>query len=477
MHSSAWTRLTSSVRVRTTVAATLVVAIALSIGSALLVVRFRQSLDNNRRNAAVARAADIASLASSGRLPAVLGLPNEDATYAQVIDAQGRVVAESANISGQAALAPPLPFGAATVTSRLAQSPADGPDSSMAVRLSAGTAGQPLTVLTGYSLAANDFAVRDIQLALVVGLPVLLLVVGGTAWVIIGRALRPIDAIRTEASQITTDDLHRRLPEPRSDDEVARLVRTMNEMLARLEYSIEREKLFVADASHELRSPLASLRAQLEVGLAGGESTDWQATATDALAEEQRIEQLVKDLLLLARLDRQRRSGGEASAPPAVVVPADLTEVARAEIAARAVRGGPAVTARLAGPAPVLMVPELIRRVVANLVDNAQRHAQAEVVVEVTTGPGRAVLEVRDDGPGVAEADRVRVFERFTRLDAARANDDGGAGLGLAIVRDVVTGHGGTVGFADSLRGARVVVTLPLAPVEDPAAEGRFRMA
>lgn len=454
-------------RVRTTVAATLIVAVALSAGAAVLVSRFRQSLDNNRRNAAVARAADIASLASSGRLPAVLGLPNEDATYAQVVDAAGGVVAASANIAGEAPLGAPAGPRSATVVTKLARSPVTESDSSMLVSLPTGSGRQRLTVFTGYSLAGSDFAVRDIELALFIGLPLLVLLVGGTAWVIVGRALRPIDAIRAEASQITTDDLHRRLPEPPSGDEITRLARTMNDMLDRLEQSIEREKRFVADVSHELRSPLASLRTQLEVGAAGGERTDWRSVAADALAEEARMERLVKDLLLLARLDQQRPAQPpQGSLAEAMTV--DLGEIVTADQAGRAALAGVEVTARVEGQVPVVLAPELARRVVANLVDNAQRHAANQVTVSVGAAGGWGEMVIEDDGPGVPPGERSRVFERFTRLDAARAEHDGGAGLGLAIVRDIVVRHGGRVDFTDADRGARVVVALPLAPPSPP---------
>lgn len=463
MPRTSWTRLTSSVRVRTTVAATLIVAIALSAGSAILVWRFRQSLDNNRRNAAIARAADIASLASAGRLPSVLGLPNEDATYAQVIDGHGNVIAASANIAGEPPLGPPAAPRSAALVDRPAHSPVADADSSMLVSLPARSAGQQLTVFTGYSLASSNFAVKDVEAALFIGLPLLLLLVGGTAWVIVGRALRPIDAIRSEASQITTDDLHRRLPEPPSGDEIARLARTMNLMLDRLEQSIEREKLFIADASHELRSPLASLRAQLEIGVAGGDRTDWQATAADALAEEARIEQLVKDLLLLARLDQHRAAATRPDALLEAMTILDLSQIVTADKAARPARPDAELTTLVEGPAPVAMVAELARRMVANLVDNAQRYAASSVTVTVRTHGTWVEMVVQDDGPGVPAADRERVFERFTRLDTARSADDGGAGLGLAIVKDIVDRHGGRVGFTDCPKGARVVVTLPCA--------------
>ena len=452
-----WGRMAGSVRVRTTLAATLIVAVTLAVGSTIVLSRFRASLDHNRRNAAVARAEDIASLATSGRLPTVLALPNQDATYAQVIDASGHVLAGSANIAGEHALGPPVPLRSAPVVRSVLNSPIDGDAESRLVAVPAGSPAQPLTVFAGYSLVGNDFAVNDIRLALLVGLPVLVLVMSGTTWLLVGRALRPIEAIRSEVAEITTLGSRRRVPEPASRDEIARLAATMNTMLDRLEASHDKQKAFVADASHELRSPLASLRAQLEIGLAGGQRTDWESTVAGALAEEARIEAMVRDLLLLARLDRDTAIARPGAGTP----PVDLGAVAAAEIGARPDRPGVTIRCDTRCAAPVRMPEELVRRLVANLLDNAQRHATARVDVAIDADGRWAELAVQDDGPGIEPGDRERVFERFTRLDPARSTEDGGAGLGLAIVKDIVAIHGGTVGFIDCDRGARIVVRLP----------------
>ena len=460
-----------SVRLRTTVAATLVVAVALTVGGAITLERFRSSLLNNRRDAALARAADLASLATSGRLPVVLGLPGQDASFAQVVGPDGKVLAASANIAGEPAVGPPE-RGRVRPVVRYVNRPVgqDGRYGLVAVTAEMGSS--TVTIYAGYSLVTSDLAIGDVRQALLIGLPMLILLVGATAWTAVGRALQPIDAIRREVGEITTQDLHRRVPEPAGGDEVARLAKTMNSMLDRLETSLERQRAFVADASHELRSPLGSLRAQLEIGLAGGARTDWHAAATDALAEEERIERLVNDLLLLARLDAPTPpTGGQG---PAGSHQADLRDIVDADLTARTRRPSEAAdglldpvafrAARGAGPALVAMDPGLARRVVTNLMDNAQRHARSEVTVSLSLPePGSVELVVADDGPGIRPEDRERVFERFTRLDEARAVDDGGAGLGLAIVRDIVSRHGGTVGFTDAGVGARAVVRLPAA--------------
>ncbi len=456
-----WDRFTGSVRVRTTLAATLVVAIALSVSGAILLQVFRTSLEHNRKDAAIARAADIANLAASGHLPAVLGLPNEDSSFAQVVDSQGRVIAASANIAGEPPVGPPLSGGAGPIVHSVQHDPlVDGGRSGL-VSLTARLAGQPVTVYTAFSYQISDLAVRDVTVGLGFGLPLLLVVVAATTWIFVGRAFRPIQAIRAEVAEITTHDLHRRVPESAAGDEVAQLARTMNSMLDRLESSVERQRAFVADASHELRSPLASLRAQLEIGLARGVDTDWLATVTDALCDEARIERLVADLLILARLDSDHL--------PTDNVAVDLGAVVTTELAARPARPGVSIQTNIQRATLIKMSGELARRVTTNLVDNAQRHAHRDVVVTVAHfGDGLVRMTVTDDGPGIAPEDRQRVFERFTRLDNARTSDFGGAGLGLAIVRDIVTRHGGAVSFVNAARGACVEVLVPSVSAQPP---------
>nr|WP_202532779.1 HAMP domain-containing sensor histidine kinase [Streptomyces sp. SID3212] len=315
------------------------------------------------------------------------------------------------------------------------------------------TSGRTVVVHAGATLAARQSAVGTAAAAMLVGLPVLLLVVGGVTWLVTRRALRPVEGIRREMAAITaSEDLSRRVPEPATHDEVARLARTTNETLTALEASVERQRRFVADASHELRSPIASLRTQLEVGDAHPGLLD----VPGAVADTVRLQQLAADLLLLARLDAGERPGRARF---------DLGDLAAEEIAVR-------TTDRLkvslgAGEEPgrsleVSGSRGQLARVLGNLLDNAQRHAASSVTVSVHRKAGRIVLAVADDGPGVPEAERERVFERFVRLDDARARDDGGAGLGLAIARDVAHRHGGTLTVARGpLGGARFELALP----------------
>ncbi|MER5768823.1 HAMP domain-containing sensor histidine kinase [Streptomyces sp. NPDC001985] len=329
-----------------------------------------------------------------------------------------------------------------------------------AVEATRGDDGTTATVYAGAPLATEQGAVETVRDAMLVGLPVLLLVVGSVTWLVTRRALRPVEGIRAEMAAITASaDLSRRVPVPGSRDEVARLARTTNETLAALESSEERQRRFVADASHELRSPIASLRTQLEVGAAHPELLDVPGAVEDTV----RLQQLAADLLLLARLDAGEKPG---------LARLDLGALVSEEASQR-------MSDRI--PVMVEAVPGLevsgsrsqLARVLGNLLDNAQRHAATAVSATVRGDGRQVVLAVADDGAGVPEAERERIFERFVRLDDARTRDDGGAGLGLAIARDVAERHGGslTVGGA-AAGGALFELRLPAAPAGPGPEEG-----
>jgi signal transduction histidine kinase len=292
--------------------------------------------------------------------------------------------------------------------------------------------------------------------------PALVAMIGGLTWLLVGRSLRPVAALTRRVSEISASTLHERVPEPESHDEVGRLARTMNGMLDRLDASARRQREFVADASHELRSPLASIRTQTEVASMPSANVGLVELTTGVLAETDRLDAIVSDLLTLARRDE---GGGTAEVP---LLP--LGEVVTIE-AAR-VRRVP-VEVRLAD-ADVFVAgdPDGVRRSVRHLLDNAARHADQRVTVEVARdGADTVTLVVDDDGSGVPEADRERIFERFVRLDEARTRDAGGAGLGLAVVREVVTGLGGEVVVGDaSAGGARFEIRLRAAAGSSSAA-------
>jgi signal transduction histidine kinase len=291
-----------------------------------------------------------------------------------------------------------------------------------------------------------------VRRALTIGFPLLVGLVALAAWWMVGRALRPVELIRAEADAISGSTLHRRVSEPGTGDEVNRLSRTMNAMLERLERAVRRQRQFVADASHELRNPVAGIRTDLEVALGEGDRADWPNVARAVLTEEARLETLIGDLLVLAAEDE-----GAATLPATEV---DLSELAAAE--ARRSRNVPVSSAAGSDRVVVVGSRSQLQRALANLVDNAERHARSQVHIGTTNRAGWAQLWVDDDGPGIPPTDRDRVFERFTRLDDGRARDQGGSGLGLAVVRSIVTRHRGSVWAEHSpLGGARLIIALP----------------
>ncbi|MFI8193121.1 sensor histidine kinase [Streptomyces sp. NPDC085946] len=462
-------RLFGSVRARATLGATLVVAVALVAAGAAVLLSLRTNLIGEAGTQAERSARAVAAeLAARTPYDQLSGL-DDDHTPVQVVTEDGTLVAAGEDlerISGTAtgAVRPaaarpggggddgdalePGEIGEETTFTN-GSATVDGTTQDYrfaAVEVETHDSGL-LTVYAGAPLAAEHGAVRTALTVMLIGFPLLLGVVAGVTWLVTRRALRPVEGIRREMAAITaSEDLARRVPEPDTHDEVARLARTTNETLAALEASVERQRRFVADASHELRSPIASLRTQLEVAAAHPELLDLDGAVEDTV----RLQRLAADLLLLARLD-----AGERPAPAARV---ELAALAREEAAGRAGVTVDAEEAEVAGSRGQL------GRVLANLLDNAQRHARSAAAVTVRRERGWAVVGVSDDGDGVPEADRERIFERFVRLDAARSRDDGGAGLGLAIARDVAVRHGGTLTAGDApAGGALFELRLPLA--------------
>lgn len=317
------------------------------------------------------------------------------------------------------------------------------------------TAGN-ITLVAQQSTDELDRTVHSVSTVLLFAVPAMIALVALAAWYFAGRALRPVEAIRLQAESITGTTINRRVPEPDIDDEVGRLARTMNAMLDRLETSSQKQRQFVSDASHELRSPLASIRTNLEVALRHPDRTDWPAVANRALTEDVRMEDTVSELLELARLDETA-----GPAPLATLPEVDLDELVLDDTVQQ--RRVPVDTARVSA-GRVHGRREQLTRVVRNLLDNAARHASTTVAVGLVTADDVVELTVDDDGPGIPPDERERVFDRFTRLDDGRARDAGGLGLGLSMVRAITEHHGGTVSVEDApLGGARLRVRLPAA--------------
>lgn len=442
-----------SLRVRVTAISVAVAAVVLVVGGVGMVRIQRNQLigavDDDLR-------AELDEVGQSFRVdrrelgPRVRGRPWTG--FVQVVGADGTVWASSPGLGERSALIDDVPdrrrFDTVSVDGlqvRIAVQPVDTGDEAFAI-------------IVADDLGDTDEAIRRLAGALLVLVPSLVAVMGGLIWFVTGRALRPVDALRREVDEITVADLGRRVEVPDSSDELAHLASTMNRMLGRLDESVQRQRRFVGDASHELRSPLAGIRSELEVNIAHPEQADWGDSGRRVLDETVRLQHLVDQLLLLAR--------GDARATRRVEVDVDDLVFAEAD----RLRGQGVVAVDVSGvsAARALGDPIALGQVVRNLSDNAARHAAGLVRFEVTESAGGVEVAVSDDGPGVPTADAERIFERFARVDEARARASGGAGLGLAISRAIVTDHGGSIELATTApTGARFIVRLPATATVD----------
>lgn len=446
----------ATVRVRTTLFATLVVTVALIVGAIVLLVVQQRALVAGLERSARNRATDVAALAKRGALPKTLTAAKEDAAFTQVIGPNGRVLAASENLRNEGRALEVTPGDAKVVVVTATIAPFDGDRFRVAVRR-VDTPSGPAIVYAGDRLEAVEEATRNLALVLGFGLPLLVGLVALTTWRVTGRALRPVEAIRSEVSEIGEGELHRRVPEPPTQDEVGRLARTMNSMLGRLDDASDRQRRFVSDASHELQSPLTSLRARLEVNLASRSEPDWRTNEGEALVEVVEMQRLVDDLLTLARLD--------ANIEPPDRLPVDLDDVVLQEAQRLRTRGRVDVDVQRVSAGQVLGDSDQLRRAVRNVLDNAERYANRRVSISVQEADDTIEVRIADDGSGVPAADRERIFERFSRIDDARTRDGASTGLGLAITREIVEAHGGRITVADARLGATFVLQLPAADV------------
>ncbi|PPF49435.1 MULTISPECIES: cell wall metabolism sensor histidine kinase WalK [unclassified Rathayibacter] len=428
-----------SLRTRITAAATAVVAAAALLGSVLFVLVLSSVLASSAASAADAEAERVAALVEQGGPEAVRG---SEGLVQLVVD--GRVTAAGEDAEDL----PPL---------ALAES--DDPvtvdvDDEGAVVVAARELDDDSLVVVGVPDEGREEAVSTTIGLLAVAVPLLIALVAVVCAVVVGRALRPVERMRAEAEAVTSSALDRRIAAPGSGDEVDRLAHTLNRMLDRLQSGQERQRRFVSDASHELRSPVAALRQTAEVALAHPDRLDSARLARTVAEESVRLGGLIEGLLLLARADEARLAVAAA--------PVDLDDLALGEV--RRLRdSGARVDASGISPVQAVADEALLSRALRNLVDNAVRHRSSQLALSTRIDGAEAVLAVDDDGPGIPAAERERVLERFVRLDEGRARDAGGSGLGLAIVAGIARAHGGRVVVGDSaLGGARVEVRVPL---------------
>jgi len=463
-----------SLRLRLTLVAAGLFAVALALGATVLSMVVSDgrvaALDEVLRGSATT----VARLAESDQLPDVLPA-TEPGEVAQLLDADGLVLATSASGSRTLAVVPASVLAEAereVAREDAAGDPGDVEPVLLTTDRSAyagglvrtavvpvGWQGRQAWAVSVLPLREVEGVVSALRVSLGAVVPLLSLTLGALVWALLGRALRPVEELRRGAEAVTARGGPGSLPVPAAGAELGDLARTLNAMLDRLEASAERQRAFVADAAHELRSPVAALRVSVDIAQQHPDAYTSAELAADLGGEVQRLDRLVDDLLVLARL-------GATTTARETVDLRDLAEdvvggsvvAAQASTPSRPVGTGlPRVEVRGAGTAATDRTAA--GRVVRNLVDNALRHSASRVLVEVRDG--RVVVE--DDGPGIAESDRERVFERFTRLEDGRQRDAGGSGLGLSIAREVARDLGGDVTLTETEgRGVRATFTLPV---------------
>ena len=446
-----------SLRARLVLIGTCGLAAGFLAGGVVLFAVLGLALQRSVDAAAESTAHDVAALTAEGQLPDPI--PVAGGQLVQVVDGEGRVKSASVGADRLVSLLQPEELADARAGKHLYvdgdRVAVEGP-----VRVVAVAVGDD-TVIVGRPVEEVFRSMGVLRGHLLVVYPVLVIVLGLLGWRVLGAALRPVEQLRVGAESITGSNRDDRLPVPCSEDEIQRLALTLNGMLDRLSAARARQRAFVADAAHELRSPLTAMRTELEVAGRHGIPSD---LVPDLLADVVRLSRLVDDLLLLARAD-------DATPSKDRFAPVELGALLReAQDRCRGAR----VPVALSVPDDSDLTTEgehdALLRAVANLLDNAVRHAAGRVTLTGYAEAGSAVIEVTDDGPGIPAADREKVFDRFTRLDDGRARDEGGSGLGLAIVRELVRRHDGTVTLSDAGPGLRATVRLPLTRELAPAA-------
>jgi len=454
-------------RRRITALATVLVAVVLGAGALALIAVQRQQITSNL-DASLEQRADTYEAALEGDDGFELGNTTDDDRAVQLVAADGRVVASTPNLAGTGPVGAELDQGPDQVieTKVIPELEDDGYrvlSRRVSGRVERGAA-QVLDLHVAQNIDDAEDTIRRLAIALAVAVPTVVALLAVMTWWLVGRTLRPVEMIRAEVAEISGTDLHRRVPVSEHGDEISRLAQTMNSMLDRVERASIRQRQFVADASHELRTPLTRIRTEVEVDLSHPERADPAATNQTVLEEAIGLQRLLDDLLFLARSDE-----GQLPVNHWMI---DLDDIVHRQVRLlrdetenpQARRTGSDISIDTSGVRAVVVEGDAnqLGRMVGNLLNNALCYAESRISVTLTDTAGSAVLSITDDGPGVAAEVRERIFERFGRADEARTRNSGGVGLGLAIVSDIVTRHGGTVRYDDGWGdGARFVVELP----------------
>jgi signal transduction histidine kinase len=368
----------------------------------------------------------------------------------QIIDANGKVIQRS----DAAPESPLIPLSALGTTMRKGIVDDASPDNDLRISgRTADTGTGRYTVIAAGGSESVEGTVSTVALLLAVAAPIVIGVAAAVSYRLVTRSLRSVEAIRTRVAEISATELAERVPVPPQNDEISALAKTMNEMLARVEAGHLAQRQFVGDASHELRSPIASIISALEIAVDYPELLDDELKGGTLLPEAYRMQSLVEDLLLLARADERGFAMREGEVY--------LDTIAESVAARVRLENNLDVHTDIKAT-NVIGDESAISRLIRNLLDNAVRHANSRIDIVVEERADNALLVVGDDGPGIPEAERIRVFDRFVRLDTDRSRMGGGTGLGLAIVAEIVSAHNGTIGIAERPGGGTLVtVTLP----------------
>lgn len=448
-----------SIAARSAFIAGAVVFIALAVAGAALTVALYQVLIAGVDDSAARRVGDVVAgleFDSAADLDTPLLDTDQRIVAVQVLDDHGNVVARSDGAPASPLVAP----SEVGSTMRVGLTDDVPPDNDQ--RVSGRTVDTKFgryTVLVAGDTEAAESTVHTALLLLAGACPVVVAVAAISTYRLMCRSLRSVDAIRARVAEISTSDLTERVPVPPGRDEISALATTMNDMLARIESGHAAQRQFVGDASHELRSPLTAIISALDVAVAHPEVFDLKLATSTLVAEAERMRVLVEDLLLLARADEGRLAMHRE--------PVRLDDIATGEVV-RQRRIGHRDIGISAEPTELRGDSAALSRLVRNLLENAARHARSRVELTVRTLGEYAIVTVADDGPGIPERDRMRVFDRFVRLDSDRARSSGGTGLGLAIVAEIATAHGGEVTIGErSGGGTLVTVQLPLTKLPD----------
>lgn len=449
-----WTRL--GIRKQLTTVAVLLVALPLCIGILLLANLLTSSLSNAQVTQAREVAHRTAAYAGERGPAAMTSFQLDDGYRAQLVDSSGAVVwTSNSHYTSPLSEMRPQPGDAEQEGAVRWWGPGDRNEHrDLVVAQGITHAGDPYVAIVATSQEDQQSAVTVTTGLLLACVPLVMLAAGLTAWWVGGRALDPVDEMNARVSRITSSTLDERVPLPEAQDELRSLAITMNQMLQRLQAAHESQRRFISDASHELRSPMASLSGALEIAASDDRIETWRELSPLMQTEASRLSELVQDLLALSRSD----DGGLEL----TITETDLDDLAAQEVARLRRTATVEVTSKITATR-IEADPTQIGQVLRNLCDNAARHARSRVHVAVRPlEHAGAMIRVEDDGNGIATADRERVFERFVRLEESRSRDQGGSGLGLAIVHQIVTAHGGTIRVDGSeMGGARFVVTLP----------------